>query len=703
MNHSLHLLTLLLCLLLCLSYTTHAKSSHTRELIEQAKQQREMGEFGQAVKTGQLALSLAKDSGNQADIGRAMVELGEIAREQGRLDDSMEQLEAAQAILQHTNDIQAQARAIGAKADNLRILGQHPNALILSQKSLELYKSIDDELGMADEYSAIGVSLEWQGAWQESLLAYNNALDIAKKYNDTVRLATAFYNIGEIHRDMGDQNTALTYFQDALRLDMDSGQPRNIAYSHTKVATVLKDLGNIDEARQHIKQAQALFEQLEAKRDALWAKLVLARIEFTAHNIALAEQLLLDGLQGLKEKSVLDLKVDAKLQLAELYLSQNNLELAKQHIEQGHELAVTQQSKDKQARFEEFRVALLARQEDYKQAFLSLQKVQKLKGELLDQTRAESLARMQSQAEFTRRAQEILLLKKDQELQRAAAERERILWSLWIVALVSAFLVLFLAYGKYSQRRQTRQLSEQVAQRTAQLNAKHQELQEAYSQVEQASTTDPLTGLRNRRFLEQNLQPDLQRSLRIHRDRPHDSGDNDLLFFLVDLDDFKRVNDVHGHSAGDLLLQQFAQLLQQVFRSSDYLVRWGGEEFLVISRFTSRQQAAELAQRLLTTVLEHPFTLSDGTLLPKSCSIGYSCYPLAPEFAVEIGWQQVLEAADACLYAAKLSGKHCWIGIEGPRQTDLPTLPFSWSALAAAGQLRVRASINKINWPPQPD
>ncbi|MBN7828076.1 GGDEF domain-containing protein, partial [Bowmanella dokdonensis] len=98
----------------------------------------------------------------------------------------------------------------------------------------------------------------------------------------------------------------------------------------------------------------------------------------------------------------------------------------------------------------------------------------------------------------------------DQELQLTAAERERFFWSLWIVALTSGFLVLFLAYGKYSQRRQTRLLSEQVAQRTEQLNAKNQELQEAYRQVEQASTTDPLTGLRNRRFLEQNLQPDLQ-------------------------------------------------------------------------------------------------------------------------------------------------------------------------------------------------
>lgn len=702
MSKSPHLLSLIFCLLLGCALPALAQDSYARTLLEEARQQREMGQTAQATRLAEQALSLAKDSASQSDKGRALLELAEIARERGDIDASVEQLNHAQQVLEQTQDLQAQAKVINAKAANLRTQGQHPQALTLSQEALELYKGIGDEKGMADAYTAIGVSLEWQGAWQEALLAYNSALEIARKYNDIVGLATAFYNIGEIHRDLGDKSTALTYFQDALRLDIDSGQPKNIAYSHTKVATVLMELGRLDEARQQVKEAQQLFRQIEAERDSLWATLVQARIEFTAGNLSLAEQLLQTALLGVQEKEVLDLNVDAHLQLAELYLKQKQLDLAKQHIEQGYALARQQQSKEKQADFEALSVNLFAQQQDFYQAFSAQQKLQQLKDELMDKHRAESLARMQSQAEFTRRAQEIALLKKDQELQLTAAERERFFWSLWIVALTSGFLVLFLAYGKYSQRRQTRLLSEQVAQRTEQLNAKNQELQEAYRQVEQASTTDPLTGLRNRRFLEQNLQPDLQRSLRLHRDHP-ESVEQDLLFFLVDLDDFKQVNDVYGHSAGDLVLQQFADLLKQVFRGSDYLLRWGGEEFLVISRFTHRKQAAELAQRLLDTVLEHPFTLTDGTLLPKSCSIGYCCFPLAPEHSQQIGWQQVLEAADACLYAAKSSGKHCWIGIEGVQKTYLPSPPCHWPQLAQQDKLVIKASIDNICWPSTPD
>ena len=119
--------------------------------------------------------------------------------------------------------------------------------------------------------------------------------------------------------------------------------------------------------------------------------------------------------------------------------------------------------------------------------------------------------------------------------------------------------------------------------------------------------------------------------------------------------------------------QQFAASLQQVFRSSDYLGRWSGEEFVVVSRFTNRRWAAELAQPLLDTVLEYPFTLSDGTLLSKSCSIGYSCFPLMPEHPQQVSWHQALEAADACLYAAKSSGKRCWIAIEGVQPGYLPS------------------------------
>ena len=116
-------------------------------------------------------------------------------------------------------------------------------------------------------------------------------------------------------------------------------------------------------------------------------------------------------------------------------------------------------------------------------------------------------------------------------------------------------------------------------------------LRETQAQLEDASITDALTGLRNRRFLLQHIERDVAMILRHHDNRPGDgaapAGSNmDLVFFMVDLDHFKSVNDTYGHSAGDMVLVQMRERLQEVFRESDYLIRWGGEEFLLIARTT---------------------------------------------------------------------------------------------------------------------
>src|SRR6185503_7275343 len=94
--------------------------------------------------------------------------------------------------------------------------------------------------------------------------------------------------------------------------------------------------------------------------------------------------------------------------------------------------------------------------------------------------------------------------------------------------------------------------------------------------------TDPLTGLRNRRFLLQRIDEDVALALR---------QGTDLVFFLVDVDHFKKVNDELGHAAGDLVLRQMRGRLEQVFRASDYVLRWGGEEFLAVARGSARADA----------------------------------------------------------------------------------------------------------------
>jgi diguanylate cyclase (GGDEF)-like protein len=105
--------------------------------------------------------------------------------------------------------------------------------------------------------------------------------------------------------------------------------------------------------------------------------------------------------------------------------------------------------------------------------------------------------------------------------------------------------------------------------------------------------------------------------------------------------------------------------LEQVFREADYLVRWGGEEFLVVARGGSRQGAAELAERARRVVGEQAFELPGGRLIERSCSIGFACWPLDPARPRAVGWATVLNLADAALYRAKRQGRNRWVGVLG--------------------------------------
>ena len=218
-------------------------------------------------------------------------------------------------------------------------------------------------------------------------------------------------------------------------------------------------------------------------------------------------------------------------------------------------------------------------------------------------------------------------------------------------------------------RRRQAQLEQRVRERTAELETATRALQEA-------SLTDPLTGLRNRRFLTQQIDADVALSLRRHANA-RQSGqpapdDADLLFFLIDIDGFKRINDQHGHAAGDAVLQQMRERLQPVFRESDWLVRWGGEEFLIVARGTSRRHAAELAERVRQRVAGQPFRLDDGSPLAVSCSLGFACFPLSPVQAPD--WTTTVDLADAALYQAKRSGRNAWVGVTDAGQADAATL-----------------------------
>ncbi len=231
----------------------------------------------------------------------------------------------------------------------------------------------------------------------------------------------------------------------------------------------------------------------------------------------------------------------------------------------------------------------------------------------------------------------------------------------------------------------------------AELIEKNLALENAYREQEQTSLTDPLTGLRNRRFLLQHIETDIAMALRAYdRCQPSMPPDatNDLLFFMIDLDHFKSVNDTYGHAAGDKVLVQMKDRLQSVAREGDYIIRWGGEEFLLVVHAINRLEGHAIAERIREAVADTPFELGGGQQLPRTCSVGYASFPFLQAHPRQLSWLEVVEVADQALYMAKHGGRNAWVGLF-ETQSSAPDSVFCDLA-ANAKDLLARGGIRMV-------
>jgi diguanylate cyclase (GGDEF)-like protein len=265
----------------------------------------------------------------------------------------------------------------------------------------------------------------------------------------------------------------------------------------------------------------------------------------------------------------------------------------------------------------------------------------------------------------------------------------------WWFRVVFGALLIFAAYLAHRVRtavllRRQRELESVVDNRT-------HELSEANAKLQELSLSDPLTGLRNRRFLAQHLEADIARTLRRYEDwraKPvrNPPEDADILFFLVDLDHFKVINDRYGHNAGDAVLVQMRERLQEVFRESDFVVRWGGDEFLTVSRDSGRGDAGIIAERIRNAVAGRAFSLGGAQTVEASVSVGFAAFPFLTTAPSVVSWFQVVGLADHALYMAKEAGRNTWYGLAATEETYSTLLSrpdISAEELVRAGALKV--------------
>ena len=174
---------------------------------------------------------------------------------------------------------------------------------------------------------------------------------------------------------------------------------------------------------------------------------------------------------------------------------------------------------------------------------------------------------------------------------------------------------------------------------------------------------------------------------------------SDLLLLLIDVDHFKSINDRHSHSAGDRVLTQIAGVLKDHIRGSDLAVRWGGDEFLVVTRSAQRARAADSAERLRAAVEAVGVQMGADSGPACTVSVGFAEFPFLPHEPEALTWEQTLELADHALRLTKRRRRNSTTGLRaGAGLTAASVLEF----LRGPGGAPLPAGVEVVEEPISP-
>lgn len=572
--------------------------SHVSTLNEMGWAHMTLGRYDSAQIYLESGRELGGRLGVRAGEARALSNLGTLHQRMGNPNE---------AVSLFTEALEIQ-RAIGADADaatSLNNLGyvystdlaDYGRSLAYHAEALTIRQRLGDQAAIALSLNNIGIVYGRLRQHDRAMSFFERALAMRRQLGQQTRIAATLHNIGDTHLETGHLRRALAAHREALAVRETLQDPSAIATSHGMIGRILLAMDRPDSARAELLTALRLGEQVGDRGLNARTLIALSEAERAAGRLAAAESYARRALALAEEMGSRDRLRAATQELGRVQEARGDLSGALASLRRSHELGDSIFTAETSRRVAQLE-HLLAQEHQTAE---------------LEQLRLkEAMARLQA----TERA----------------AQRNAIAG----VAIVLGLLGLLL-YWRRAERGRL---------------------------AESASMTDPLTGVKNRRYLDQTVPKDVAAVLRRYESAQERGGrptEADLVFLLLDLDDFKRVNDEIGHAAGDRLLRTIANTVQGVVRDSELVVRLGGDEFLVVLRFCDRDQAPLVAERLRREISNLAAT-SKGSVHRTTCSIGFAAYPFDPDAPDQFDWREVIAIADIGTYAAKRRGRNRWVG-----------------------------------------
>jgi diguanylate cyclase (GGDEF)-like protein len=457
------------------------------------------------------------------------------------------------------------------------------------------------------------------GQDEAALPFLEQALDLANKMHDEQRALHAMLALARIYTDSGNFDRATALLKSARSLATRMGDEAALAETEERVADIADRRGDRAEER---RASLAGLEHAKRSGSSKWLELALLNLG----DSYLKSRNFTESLKYSKQALPIMLRTNHHDNEQIVLFNEGLAYIGLGSIKQGEKLAegainaalAGSDLLDAKDLLREYADAL----EHAGYLMMAIQvyhRYDALSEKFMTNTRQRAFLELSAQFDDERKARELELLRRDNELKVSEMRGQRLRLQLIIAGALFIGLIcaaLMWAFARVSK---------------------------ANERLRFSSEHDPLTGLSNRRYFN-------ERVLAVDGSRPAWG-----CVLLADLDHFKRINDTHGHPAGDAVLAAISQRLSAALRENDKLVRWGGEEFLAVLGPMTPEQADLTAERLLQAVRREP-VLWNGHLIHCTISIGYASFPMAGS-ATDISLDSAISLVDKALYAAKRRGR----------------------------------------------
>ena len=503
--------------------------------------------------------------------------------------------------------------------------GKPDKALEYMKKSLPYMEKAGNKTKLAAIYNNISVINYNNGAFGPALDNISKAVQLYEETGNKPGMCVALNAIGNIQVKLSRMDEGINSFKKALRISQETGNPQLELISRINVGDVERNTGHVDEA---LKQFHLALEIARKVQNRDYEAVSLNNIGDAYRTQGAYKKALRNYLEALKLFN--EMKAKPRIAVAvenigELYALRNQPEKAEGYLLRSYRISTEIQDQNRLKDATESLYKLYEKEHRYKEALKFRNEFDAIRDKLKSAQAYEKISELEARHEKETRKKEIELLKKKQQIRDERIRRQRITITLSIVAIILAITLLLTLYRRFRLKVKSAR-----------------ELESAYKKMEELAGTDTLTGLYNRRALLERIEIETVRMGRTWKP---------FSFIMLDIDNFKKINDTFGHECGDTVLVTLAKTLKSSLRLQDVSARWGGEEFLLLLPETTIDGAFRLAEKIRRNIEKLRISCGSNEI-QFTVSAGVSCYDHPGPI------EAIIRKADKALYNAKKSGKN---------------------------------------------